>query len=108
MAIAGWAVAGAGMGTLVPRQSGRVLRLSSPAQQGFNSSALLIADSIGAALALAATAVVFVAGSPLGSSATYTASFTFSALLAVGGLLLARRVGADTPAADPATTPLSA
>ena len=108
VAIAGWAVAGAGMGTLVPRQSGRVLRLSSPAQQGFNSSALLIADSIGAALALAATAVVFVAGSPLGSSATYTASFTFSALLAVGGLLLARRVGADTPAADPETTPLSA
>ncbi|PXA69840.1 MFS transporter [Cryobacterium arcticum] len=108
VAIVGWAVAGAGMGTLVPRQSGRVLRLSPPAQQGFNSSALLIADSIGAALALAATAVVFVAVAPLGNSATYTASFTFSALLAVGGLLLARRVGADTPAEDPANTPPSA
>ncbi|MET0954942.1 MAG: MFS transporter, partial [Cryobacterium sp.] len=64
----------------------------------------LIADSIGAALALAATAVVFVAVAPLGSSATYTASFTFSALLAVGGLLLARRVGHDNPAGAPATT----
>ena len=99
LAIGGWAVAGAGMGTLVPRQSGRVLRLSAPDQQGFNSSALLIADSIGAALALAATAVVFVAVAPLGGTATYTASFTLSALLAIGGLLLAGRVGRDTLAA---------
>jgi len=100
LAIGGWAVAGAGMGTLVPRQSGRVLRLSAPDQQGFNSSALLIADSIGAALALAATAVVFVAVTPLGGTATYTASFTLSALLAIGGLLLAGRVGRDTTALD--------
>jgi len=99
VAIAGWAVAGAGMGTLVPRQSGRVLRLSAPEQQGFNSSALLISDSIGAALALAATAVVFVAFAPLGGTATYTASFTLSALLAVGGLLLVGRVGHDAPPA---------
>jgi MFS family permease len=98
VAIAGWAVAGAGMGTLVPRQSGRVLRLSAPSQQGFNSSALLISDSIGAALALAATAVIFVAVAPLGGTATYTASFMFSALLAVGGMLLAGRVGRDGPA----------
>ena len=35
---------------------------------------------------------------PLGSAATYTASFLLSALLAVGGLLLAGRVGADNPA----------
>jgi len=98
VAIAGWAVAGAGMGTLVPRQSGRVLRLSAPSQQGFNSSALLISDSIGAALALAATAVIFVAVAPLGGTATYTASFLFSALLAVGGMLLAGRVGHDGPA----------
>ena len=68
-------------------------------QQGFNSSALLIADSIGAALALAATAVVFVAVAPLGGTATYTASFTLSALLAVGGLLLVGRVGRDEPPA---------
>jgi MFS family permease len=101
VAIAGWAVAGAGMGTLVPRQSGRVLRLSAPSQQGFNSSALLISDSIGAALALAATAVVFGAVAPLGGTATFTASFVFSALLAVGGLLLAGRVGRG--AGDPAS-----
>jgi len=105
VAIAGWAVAGAGMGTLVPRQSGRVLRLSAPTRQGFNSSALLIADSIGAALALAATAVVFVAFAPLGGTATYTASFTLSALLAVGGLLLVGRVGHDAPPAAAAPVP---
>ena len=99
IAILGWAVAGAGMGTLVPRQSGRVLRLSAPEQTGFNSSALLIADSIGSALALAATAVVFVAFAPLGGTATYTASFALSALLAVGGLLLVGRVGRDAPPA---------
>jgi MFS family permease len=97
VAVAGWAVAGAGMGTLVPRQSGRVLRLSAASQQGFNSSALLISDSIGAALALAATAVVFVAVAPLGGTATYTASFLLSASLAVGGLLLAGRVGRGDP-----------
>jgi MFS family permease len=95
VAIVGWSVAGAGMGTMAPRQSARVLRLSPPEQQGFNSSALLIADSIGAALTIAATGVVFTlftSVGPAGGAATYTASFALSALVAVMALVLVSRV----------------
>ena len=95
VAIVGWAFAGAGMGTLQPRLSTRTLRLSTASEQGFNSSALLIADSIGAALALAATAVVFSVVGPLGGTATYTASFLLSAAIAVVALLLSGRVRDD-------------
>ncbi|WP_255546335.1 MFS transporter [Glaciihabitans sp. dw_435] len=92
VSILGWALAGGGMGMLAPRQSGRVLRLSSPEAQGFTSSALLIADSIGAALALAATGAVFAVLTSAGGTVAYTGSFILSALLGVSAFLVAGRV----------------
>ena len=55
VAISSWTLAGAGMGLVYSRLTVLVLAYSAPGTQGVNSSALSIADSIGAALALALT-----------------------------------------------------
>lgn len=49
-----WGIGGLGMGLAYPRLSTMVIRLSEPSNQGFNSAALNMADSTGAALGLAA------------------------------------------------------
>jgi MFS family permease len=68
-AAAGWFFAGGGMGTMYPRVSTLVLALSEPGQQGFNSAAKSIADSIGASVSLALAGLIF-AG--LGDTTTRT------------------------------------
>ncbi|NKF32768.1 MFS transporter, partial [Pseudomonas sp. BGM005] len=57
--IVAWIVAGAGMGLMSPRTSALTLEMSAPESQGFNSSAMTVADSFGSALALAITGVLF-------------------------------------------------
>ncbi|WP_295011134.1 MFS transporter [uncultured Microbacterium sp.] len=57
-AMAGWTFGGAGMGLLYPRLTVETLADSTPADQGFNSSALSIADSTGSAMAIAIAGVV--------------------------------------------------
>ncbi|GAA0991568.1 MFS transporter [Subtercola frigoramans] len=84
IAIVGWLFAGAGMGAMYPRLSVAMLRLSTPSNQGFNSSALSISDSTGAAIALALTAAIFV-------SLGFTGCFVLSAVLAMFALSLAGR-----------------
>ncbi|WP_426623084.1 MFS transporter [Leifsonia sp. McL0607] len=79
--VVGWAFAGFGMGLLYPRLGVLTLEYSTPADQGFNSSALSIADSTGSAIALAATAIAF---SALGGGASPVA---FAGVFAVNGLL---------------------
>ena len=59
--VAGYAVAAVGMGTAFPRTSVAMLRHSTERDRGFNSSALSVADSLGAALALALCGVAFAA-----------------------------------------------
>ncbi|MEA9986651.1 MULTISPECIES: MFS transporter [Subtercola] len=90
VSIGAWLFAGAGMGTMYPRMSMATLRLSTPLNQGFNSSALTIADSIGAAAALALTAAVF--SSFAGPSAwAFTGCFALAAVLGVVALVLSGR-----------------
>lgn len=79
--VVGWAFAGAGMGLLYPRLGVLTLEYSTPADQGFNSSALSIADSTGSAIALATTAIAF---SALGGAASPIA---FAGVFAVNGVL---------------------
>jgi MFS family permease len=61
LAMAAYVVAGAGMGLGYPRTGVAMLAASSDADRGFNSSALSIADSLGGAIALSASGVVFAA-----------------------------------------------
>ncbi len=103
VAIAGWLFAGAGMGLMYPRLSVMTLALSRTEDQGFNSSAMSIADSLGGALSLAVTGLVF--GALTTTAASYSASFAgvfaLTAGIAVVGLIIAPRVAARRPSGGP-------
>ena len=95
--ILGWIVGGGGMGLVYPRTSVMTLALSGPREQGFNSSALSICDSLGAAIALALTGVVFgaltrVGSTVAGGSLAFAGSFGIAVLFAIAAVCLARRV----------------
>ncbi|WP_311215193.1 MULTISPECIES: MFS transporter [unclassified Arthrobacter] len=89
VAIGGWILAGAGMGLMYPRLSVMTLALSTPENQGFNSAAMSISDSLGGALALALTGLVFTAFTTTNS---FAGVFALTAVIAVVGVLIAPRV----------------
>ena len=95
--ILGWLVGGGGMGLVYPRTSVMTLAFSRPAEQGFNSSALSISDSLGAAISLALIGVVFGALTRLGAtgvatSVAFAGSFGIAVLFAIVAVCVARRV----------------
>jgi MFS family permease len=89
--IGGWAFAGAGMGLMYPRLTVLTLAYSTPQNQGFNSSALSISDSIGAASAIAMLGLVFTALA--GTDAGFPAVFAIAGLLALAALIPGLRMG---------------
>lgn len=89
VAVGAWILGGGGMGLVYPRLSVLTLFYSMPSTQGFNSSALSIADSLGAALSLVAAGLVFAA---FASSDSFAAVFAFTLAISVVFLLLSRRV----------------
>lgn len=94
VAFVAWTLAGAGMGFMYPRFSVAVLELSPKEAQGFNSAALGISEALGAAVALAVTALV---GSAVVGGA-FTAEFVVTLAIAFVAVVLAPRVrpaGAD-------------
>ena len=78
------------MGLMYPRLSTMTLALSTSENQGFNSSALAIGDSLGSALSLATTGIVFAAFATVGSS--FAAVFAFAGLIAVLAIVISPRV----------------
>ena len=92
VAIAGWVLAGGGMGLLYPRLSVMTLALSSKENEGFNSSAMSISDSLGGALSLATTGIVFAAFPTAVQS--FAGVFAFTAAIGVAAALVAPRVTA--------------
>ncbi len=95
VAIAGWLFAGAGMGLMYPRLSVMTLALSKPEDQGFNSSAMSISDSVGGALSLAVTGLVFSALTTTAGS--FAGVFVLTSAIAVVGLTIAPRVASRRP-----------
>jgi predicted MFS family arabinose efflux permease len=89
--IAGWVFAGGGMGLLYPRLSVMTLALSTKENEGFNSSAMSISDSLGGALALATTGIVFAAFTTT-TTGSFAGVFALAAVLAVAGAAVAPRV----------------
>jgi hypothetical protein len=96
VAIAGWVFAGGGMGLMYPRLSVMTLALSTKDTEGFNSSAMSISDSLGGALALAATGIVFAAFPT--SSASFAGVFTLTTAIGAAALVVAPRVARTSPA----------
>ena len=92
VAIAGWVLAGGGMGLLYPRLSVMTLALSTKENEGFNSSAMSISDSLGGALSLATTGIVFAAFTTAVQS--FAGVFAFTAAIGVAAALVAPRVTA--------------
>ncbi|AZS36641.1 Multidrug efflux pump SdrM [Microbacterium lemovicicum] len=90
--IAGWSMAGAGMGLMYPRLTVLTLAYSTPQNQGFNSSALSISDSVGAATAIAAMGVVFTALT--GTDGAFPAVFAIAVALALLALVPGLRMNA--------------
>jgi MFS family permease len=94
----GWLLGGVGMGLMYPRLSVLTLAYSSDRDQGFNSSALSISDSLGAALALASTALVFAAFVGPGGAWPFVGCFVLSAVIASVAIAIGSRVGSGSGA----------
>ncbi|MCB5273655.1 Multidrug efflux pump SdrM [Arthrobacter sp. SO5] len=103
VAIAAWVLAGGGMGLMYARLSVMTLALSSKEAQGFNSSAMSISDSLGAALSLATTGIIFTAYTATDAAGTTAASFAgvfaLTALIGAAAVVVAPRVTAGRPSA---------
>ena len=84
---------------MYPRLSVMTLALSTKDTEGFNSSAMSISDSLGGALALAGTGIVFAAFStPSAPSASFASVFALTAVIGIAAVAVAPRV-APVPAA---------
>jgi MFS family permease len=90
VAIAVWVFAGGGMGLMYPRLSVMTLALSTKDTEGFNSSAMSIADSLGGALALAATGIVFAAFPT--AAASFAGVFALTGAIGLAAVVVAPRV----------------
>lgn len=90
----GWLLAGLGMGVVYPSLSVMTLELSPPEQQGANSSALQLSDSLTIATVLALVGSVFAALLPLSSPIAFAAGFAITAALAALGVVVAGRTAA--------------
>jgi len=98
LAMASYVLAGAGMGFGYPRTGVAMLAASTDADRGFNSSALSIADSLGGALSLSLSGIVFGVATRAGAD-PFASVFVLAAGIAVLGVVAAARTGArvETP-----------
>jgi MFS family permease len=94
---AAYVLAGAGMGFAYPRTGVMVLDVSTDRDRGFNSSALSVADSLGAALALSVAGAAF-AASERQDVDPFLTVFALAAVTAVLGVVAASRTSAASRA----------
>jgi MFS family permease len=87
--VAGWAIAGLGMGITYPALSALTLALSRPAEQGANSSALQLADSLLSSVVLAVGGSLFAILVTRSAPAAYLAGYATAEALALLGVLVA-------------------
>lgn len=90
LAAASYVVSGAGMGLGYPRTGVAMLAASTERDRGFNSAALSIGDSLGAALALSLAGVAFTTAGRTGLD-PFLAVFVVAAVVGTGALVTAAR-----------------
>lgn len=91
--IAGWTFSGAGVGLIYSRLTVLTLAYSTPRNQGFNSSALSISDSTGAAVTIAVLGLVFTGFS--GTGWEFPGVFLVASAIAVLALVPGLRMGQE-------------
>ena len=90
IAAGSYVLAGAGMGFGYPRTGVAMLAASTDTDRGFNSSALSIADSLGGAISLSASGIVFAVATRAGADA-FLAVFVLALVLGAVSVVTARR-----------------
>ncbi|MBE1563005.1 MFS transporter [Nonomuraea africana] len=86
LAYPAWIVTGFGMGLVYPTLSVLTLELSSPGEEGVNSSALQVGESVFSVVSVAVTSALFVA-----AGSGYWAVYAATLVMALGGLWVAPR-----------------
>ena len=97
--VALWGIAGGAMGLLYPRLTVLTLAYSTPADEGFNSSALSISDSTGSAVTIAIAGLLFVS-LPLAGSG-FPVVFGLAAVVLVIAAIPGFRLGDGPRATEP-------
>jgi MFS family permease len=92
--VLGWGLAGLGMGTVFPTVSVLILEYSSREEQGANSAAGQLADSLSTATILAICGSLFAAIEPHSATTAYLTAFGLPAVLALLGVRAGRRTTA--------------
>jgi MFS family permease len=87
--VVGWMIGGFGMGICYPALSTLTLELSPPAEQGVNSAALQLSDSLQSTAALAIGGSLFAALLPVNTPAAYLTGYGIALLLAMIGVFVA-------------------
>jgi MFS family permease len=90
----GWFLAGGGMGTLYPRISALVLAKSRPGQEGFNTSAKAISDSVASSVSLALTGLIFAGLGDATTRTPYLGVLVFTGAISLSVLWLSARTRA--------------
>ena len=101
LGVLGWIGAGLGMGVVYPTLSVLTLELSAPSEQGSNSSALQLSDSLFSATALALSGALFAALLPQSAAAGYAAGLVLAAGFAMVGVMVAGRTQDKLMAENP-------
>jgi MFS family permease len=89
--VLGWSLTGFGMGTVFPTVSVLTLEYSSREEQGANSSALSLSDSLSTATVLAIGGSLFAVLEPHSPTTAFLVAFGLPAVLALLGVQAARR-----------------
>lgn len=90
-ALVTWALAGLGMGMVMPTLSLLTLSASAAGDEGRNSSALQISDALASTVALALSGTAFLALIDVGGVLAYLVGFGAAATLAAYGVIRAHR-----------------
>lgn len=90
--IIGWFIAGLGIGLIYPALTVHALEITPPGKKGATSSAIQVADTMGASLCIAYGGIVF-AISGGGGPAAFFSVIVLMASISILGLFVSKRVG---------------
>jgi MFS family permease len=100
-----WALAGGGMGLMYPRTTVMGLQSVTEENQGFISSAMAVSDALGAAVAIALTAIAYAMLSPVGAVVAVAGAIAVALGVWAIALFAGLRAHAEPPA--PAAAPVA-